>query len=305
MSYYGQAGRHQSRELNEFTQREALLENGSAPPPPYQKEEEFNNVSPSQVTLSRESRFREIINKHEISNEFSSRLQLLNGFKIVFIFDDSGSMQTVLQDSPLNTSNTLFRATRWDELQYFASISLDIASLFDANGSDVYFLNRTPSPVRNVHNIADIQQYFAHKPHGFTPLSRVLTTVLEDNAPHRLCEKKLLIIIATDGEPTNDQGKVNIPEFKNALLSRGPKVFTTIVACTDDDESVRYLNKWDKKMKKLDVVDDYRSEREEVKRAKGMNYTFTFGDYVVKSLIGSVDPTLDGLDETICKCNCQ
>ena len=41
---------------------------------------------------SREERFREIIEKHEISVDFSQRLQQLQGFKIVFIFDDSGSM---------------------------------------------------------------------------------------------------------------------------------------------------------------------------------------------------------------------
>jgi hypothetical protein len=109
-------------------------------------------------------------------------------------------------------------------------------------------------------------------------------------------------VIATDGEPTNLEGKVNIPEFKRALLSRGPNVFTTIVVCTDDEESVNYLNNWDRKLKNLDVVDDYRSEREEVRKAKGQRYSFTFGDYVVKSLIGSIDPELDKLDEGLCNC---
>ena len=72
--------------------------------------------------ISREEKFRNILNKHEISIEFSQRLQQLQGFKIVFIFDDSGSMNTPLNDSPLNNNNTLFKATRWDELQYFAKI---------------------------------------------------------------------------------------------------------------------------------------------------------------------------------------
>jgi hypothetical protein len=47
----------------------------------------------------------------------------------------------------------------------------------------------------------------------------------------------------------------------------------------------------------LDVVDDYRSERKEVKAAQGSSFPFSFGDYVVKSLIGSIDPVLDNLDE--------
>lgn len=43
----------------------------------------------------------------------------------------------------------------------------------------------------------------------------------------------------------------------------------------------------------------------EVKKAKGASYPFSFGDYVVKSLIGSVDPELDGMDEALCNCSCS
>jgi hypothetical protein len=49
----------------------------------------------------------------------------------------------------------------------------------------------------------------------------------------------------------------------------------------------------------LDIIDDYRSERIEIKRARGQGFSFTFGDYVVKSLIGSIDPEFDNLDENI------
>jgi len=78
--------------------------NGS--PPPYQ---ESNNLTRA---LNRDQKLIEILTKYEISNEFAVKLQQLQGFKIVFIFDDSGSMNTILQDSPLNTTN-LSRVTRW------------------------------------------------------------------------------------------------------------------------------------------------------------------------------------------------
>lgn len=58
---------------------------------------------PQAPPASREERFRTIVNKHEISAQFSSKLQKLNNFKIVFVFDDSGSMNTILEDSPLNS----------------------------------------------------------------------------------------------------------------------------------------------------------------------------------------------------------
>ena len=88
---------------------------------------EFN----ANLSFKREAKFKEIIQKYDISPYFYTKLQLLQGFKIVFIFDDSGSMNMALQESPLNSGKSLLHATRWDELQYFANISLEIASIFD------------------------------------------------------------------------------------------------------------------------------------------------------------------------------
>ena len=70
----------------------------SAPPPPY----DAHNF-PIQ---SKDDQLRDIVNRHEISSFFASKLQKLKSFKIVFIFDDSGSMNTTLDESPLNTSTT-------------------------------------------------------------------------------------------------------------------------------------------------------------------------------------------------------
>lgn len=266
--------------------------------PPEYSEHYFDPSGESLIdnTKSREEKYRDIINKHEISLDFAQRLQQLQGFKIVFLFDDSGSMNCPLMDSPLNNDKTLLKATRWDELQYFAKISVEIATLFDPEGVSVYFLNKYPSPVLNIKNERQVQQLFKDKPNGFTPLPRVLDQVLTENAVF-LSEKKLLVVIVTDGEPTNDQGKVAIPYFKEVLQRRHPKVYTTIVACTDDEDAVEYLNKWDRELKNLDVVDDFRNERSEVRAVKGRSYPFSFGDYVVKSLIGSIDPELDNMDE--------
>ncbi len=101
------------------------------------------------------------------------------------------------------------------------------------------------------------------------------------------------------------KGKSAIPRFKESLQRRTARTYTTIVACTDDDACVEYLNKWDRELTNLDVVDDFRSERKEVRDAKGASFPFSFGDYVVKSLIGSIDPELDDMDEKKDQlCNC-
>ena len=64
--------------------------------------------------------------------------------------------------------------------------------------------------------------------------------------------------------------------------------YVTFLACTDDDSAIAYLNKWD-------VIDDYTNEKKEVLRTQGRQFSFTFGDYVVKTLVGSVTPALDRL----------
>ncbi len=108
-----------------------------APPPPQQQQQQ---QQPGYY--NREEHYRSIIQKYEISEDFARRMQLLQGFKIAFIFDDSSSMKTSLADSPLNTPGSLLNVSRWDELKYFADISIEIASVFDPQGCDVHFLNK-------------------------------------------------------------------------------------------------------------------------------------------------------------------
>jgi hypothetical protein len=86
------------------------------------------------------------------------------------------------------------------------------------------------------------------------------------------------------------------------LKSKHKNVFVTIVSCTDDDTTMSYLDHWDVTIPKLDVVDDFRSERMQILKTRGTHFRFSFGDYVVKSLIGSIHNSLDKLDES--KSNC-
>ena len=66
----------------------------------------------------------------------------------------------------------------------------------DSNGVDVYFLNR--KPLMNVTDSRMVQQEFNNRPQGLTPLARTLRNILAAKRSLTL-EKKLLILIATDG----------------------------------------------------------------------------------------------------------
>jgi hypothetical protein len=234
----------------------------------------------------RAQRLNQVIQQHEINQQFAARLHALGNCEIVVLCDDSGSM-----NAPLQGSNQ----TRWDELKSVVNVVTDICAVMDANGVDVYFLNR--EPILNVTNVQNIRHAFNSPPNGMTPLVPAIRRILAAKRSQAY-EKKLLLLIATDGAPTNEYGQTDIGTLEAVLRNeRTPQTYVTFLACTDDLEAVNYLNNWDKSMHNLDVVDDYRSERAEIQRVRGPSFPFSFGDYVVKALLGSIDPWFDALDE--------
>lgn len=238
--------------------------------------------------------FEVVCKDYEINNEFALKLRNLEGFEIVIICDDSGSMNTPVTTPGSNPFGKL--PTRWDELKTTVSIIVDIAALFDKDGVDIYFLNRPP--VLHATHHSQLDYSFSIKASGSTPIVPVLQNIL-----YTKCEKKRLIILATDGCPDNVNGADGIAAFKYILQNeRGPHDYMTILACTDDDSTIDYLNAWDKEIPRLDVVDDYKSETIEIRKVQGSNFKFSFGDYVVKALMGGIDPWFDNLDE-ICITN--
>ena len=257
-------------------------------PPPQQQ---YGGPAPNSAAApNRFEKFRQVCAMHEISDLFAQKLRVLEGFDVVLIADDSGSMLTPLAaTSPFAPS-----ITRWDELKTSVKTIIDIASTMDSNGIDIYFLNRPP--LLNITNAAMVEQPFSQPPSGFTPIADAINRVLQAKQAV-LAEKKLLIVILTDGEPTDTRGQVSVPQLEQALMYRPQQCFTTFVACTDDLQVMEYLNGWDKKIPRLDVVDDYRSEQREILAVRGPSFPFSHGDYVVKLLLGSIVPDMDRLDE--------
>jgi hypothetical protein len=238
--------------------------------------------------------YRDIVTRYEISTDYAVKMRQLEGFEIVVIADDSGSMN---EPSSVGGNPYESKMTRWDELKKTVSVIVEVASLMDPTGVDVYFLNR--SPLIGVKDAHQLDETFKTLPGGLTPICPVLRKILKEKASV-VRERKLLIVIATDGLPTTDNGNSDVDTLKYILKNeRNPlnKIFVTFLACTNDDDAVGYLNKLDKEIKNVDTVDDYASELKEVRRIQGQHVKFSYGDYVVKSLIGSVDEKFDNLDE--------
>ena len=104
---------------------------------------------------------------------------------------------------------------------------------------------------------------------------------------------------ATDGVPTNRFGHDDIKNFTNCIKTRNcDKFFISFLACSDCDRDVEYLNKLDKKVKNVDTLDDYLSERKEVINAQRKNFSYSLGDHTARLLLGPLCSELDSLDET-------
>jgi len=237
-------------------------------------------------------KLREVCGRYEIRLDFAAKLRQLESFDIVLLLDDSGSMATAATAVDASPGDDTFgrRATRWSELQRYCNTVVDLAAALDADGIDVRFLNR-PGFSR-VANMAQVAPAFA-PPSGGTPLATAVSGILREKA-QVIAERKLLLVIATDGEPSDAGG---ISGFTQVLRDRPANVYVSIVACTDDEASIGYLSKLDRDIPRIDVCDDFQSERREILAAQGRAFRFSFGDYVVKSLLGCIDSSFDNLDE--------
>ncbi len=232
---------------------------------------------------------REISYELDLQKSMAERLRILRDFEIVIVCDDSGSMLTKVDGT---------QRTRWDELCEIVKMVLKIGVMFDSNGVDIHFLNR--GSFMNVKDPHTVDKFFQTSPSGFTPLVPVLEDIFTSNLAYRGRDKKLLVLVATDGMPTDDDGNTNIHELERTMRYTRQKDTTHVsfLLCTDDPSCVDYLNEWDRTMDNVDVTDDFQTERAKVLQyAKKSNQRFSRGDYVVKALIGAIDPEIDALGE--------
>jgi hypothetical protein len=235
---------------------------------------------------SKGHKIKNLIERYEIDPLFSEKLDMLSEMEIVLLLDDSGSMNTPLTDGTGHS-------TRWDELKSVVNIVISIASLYDEDGIDIHFLNRPPQI--KIKSLDQVDTILNDPPHGSTPLTRNLDIILDK---FRNSSKSVLIIIATDGLP-NKSGYSDLDNFKELLLHKNhSKFYVSFLACSDQDQDVGYLNELDKKIPNIDTLDDYASELKEVKAVQGKDFSYTFGDHVVRLLLGPLCPELDQLDES-------
>ena len=207
-------------------------------------------------------------------NEFATKVS-----DIIIIIDDSSSM-----NAPIGNG------TRWTHALQDVCQVMRLGCVFDRNGVDVLFLNRPGK--KKVKDISILSDAFSEGPRGRTPLTEKLTEAL------KTCSKRknTLIVIATDGEPT-DQG--GIQAFANTLSSKNDNVYISMLACSDKDEEVGYLRQLDESVNHLNVQQPYPAEAERVAQVQGPEFPYSPGDHIVRLLLGPVFPQWDELNEKV------
>jgi len=260
--------------------------------PPSYEDVSQTAINPD-VIAEKRAKFQTLCAKHDINPVFQSSLWSLNERHIIFLCDDSGSMNSAVDNKYLGGSGGGV-VTRWDELKHVVAEVLDISLLFDPIGMDVHFLNRPQ--LLNVRNIASIMYSFGNPPSGGTPLVAKLKYISQTYQNTTQYKFSKLLIIATDGQPTDDDSIFS--GFKQTIRELVEQGFNiAFLICTDREDQVEYINYVDRLYQQVDVTDDYLTEKKQIQRAQGRHFKFSYGDYIVKLLAGSIDPVLDGLDE--------
>ena len=217
-------------------------------------------------------RLVDVCRYHGIRPDYVRALRNLEAFDIVVIADDSGSMAAGIKQGDGAVS------TRWQELKGIAQVVVELAAALDDDGCDLYFLNRPDA--RSVRDAAAVAGRFAVEPSGGTPLTQTLARALRDKglrladeapaagggagggaaaaAAAAMAEraggagsaKRVLFLIATDGVPHGG------PEKFVAALQRLPdNCYVQLVAVTDDDSVVAWMNQADERVRWVDVND--------------------------------------------------
>jgi hypothetical protein len=176
--------------------------------------------------------------------------------------------------------------TRWEEIKETVKYHAQMAAVLDSptifqllNDPNLRTLKQRFSVCEHGESFADSEVADAVNimkkvsPGGVTPLTRHIWDIQEQiqAMAHDLRQsgKKVAVILATDGLPTDEQGYGGqgiTDEFVRALRSlEGLPIWLVIRLCSDDNNIVEFYNSLDSQLElSMEVLDDYIGEAREV-----------------------------------------
>lgn len=247
----------------------------------------------------------EFITQYSVPEENTQAVNGLRGHDVVFICDNSGSME-----SPLIKGGS---ETRWEKLLRYASMICDLAPLID-KAFDLCWLNQLTTGkylgeyfIRNIRSQEDVKECFKDQPYGITPLIKRINEVITQYRS-TLEEKDLLLYIATDGI-NNENGQETPGAMKewvkntfaiDPVLRQHVKINFMLLSdeqkVIDEYDGVDRLKGPNGEHLFIDVTSPFHIEKEQFEKAN-RGKTYTEGMHIAKMLTGATNKNMDGADE--------
>ena len=208
--------------------------------------------------------FQLFCQRKEISAEDTRNLyDNLARVDVGVLVDDSPSMnqQIIPEGANAFTMSAAASATRWSEATKLLFLVLQIVTAVKPDdGVDLFFMNRQ-QPGAKVRTVQEAAPYFAvpPDPKGGTPMLRSLRHVFRTRGGSASSRSYLLVVVSdgepTDGSPSSD----SIPQLKQLLLDKPPNVHVSLAECTDNKESMDFLESWNAQvlLQKLFPIDSF------------------------------------------------
>jgi hypothetical protein len=255
----------------------------SAPPPPSQGS--YSQIPSSGLPLVdhldhpiARYRFDDLVARKEIRADMADDLYgCLTASKVVLLLDDSGSMGSRVSD-PLSLPYARGGCTtRWSELDMLAHSAIDIITSTNPAGVDTYFLNR-PS-MMGVTSHEQIAPAFITPPRGGTPIIGALRNIFSVYNSLAASGTRVLIVVITDGEPSDG----STSDLFNLLkYQRHPNIHISLAEMSEDEDTMAFLDTWDRQLVNFDNTDDYRMEQRRVLRNGIRRFTYNVRNFLVK-----------------------
>ncbi|KAL3161824.1 hypothetical protein ABBQ38_008914 [Trebouxia sp. C0009 RCD-2024] len=228
--------------------------------------------------------------------ELAYDLSTLALYDIVIYADDSGSM--IFEEG----------GTRIDDLKLILAKVAEVATLFDDDGIVVRFMNSQiqGNGIRNAQEANNLIQNVRFT--GMTPLGtnlneKVISPFLASGVQKRNLEKPILVITITDGEPVGEPQYTVSHVIKNAKAMVANSVYGPGAIAFEfaqvgkDTKAQAFLGTLDNDPEigaMIDATSYFELEAEEYQR-RGVELTPEL--WLVKLMVGAVDPTYDESDE--------
>jgi hypothetical protein len=232
-------------------------------------------------------------------------------YDIVFFIDDSGSMSL--------TEASEDGMKRWETARQIVAKIAFIATMMDPDGVLVRAFN-DPKQGNGLSTVQLVDEWFnGVSPNGGTPSGsalrdNIITPIVKPMVLANELQRPILIITVTDGEPNSSPINEKL-ELENVLtetkqLFRNSKYgefgisfsFVQVGVNEQATEFLGYLDEHPVVGNFVDCTSSYAIEKKECEekyRKQGLvGKQFTQAEYVIKLMIGSIDPVYDAKDES-------